>query len=121
MQATLSEARSLVAAIAACFQAGNPADELMTRLGGLLATLRIATLPPELERQLQELSHGVEQALAAGQHWLAQASAQLAHQQLRQRAQRAYGRTEVLGVDTDGGFNPQSDDSSSPAGAGCEP
>ncbi len=116
MREALSEATTLLEEIAIRFQAGDPAEELTTRLGDLLATLGRVTLLPELNREFHVLAHGLEQAIATGQQWLDQASEQLATHQLRQRLQRAYGLPKASHGYTDGGFDSQCDGSPSPAG-----
>jgi hypothetical protein len=95
LRETICTAKSLVAEIGIQFKSGSPAEELITQLGALLATLpqHSNEIPSDLQAALAELLFQVEESVLIGDNWLEQTGPELASQQLRQRLRRTYGVT----------------------------
>jgi hypothetical protein len=96
IEQSLNIATELVAEIAKRFQGGDPADKELSELSACLAGLAShdpAALPEEARVAVQQLLGRVDAALALGRGWLDRAGPELASQQIRQRLQKAYGRT----------------------------
>jgi hypothetical protein len=96
IEQTLNTATELVAEIAKSFQSGDPADKELSDLAACLAGLDgcdPTTLPEGARARVELLHRRVEEALSLGRQWLEKTGPELASQQVRQRLQRAYGRT----------------------------
>jgi hypothetical protein len=97
LRETVAAATDLVAEIGLRFKAGDPADELVSRLQTVLAGLfrqvagHTGELPDDIQTEIAELLDRVQTAVADGDEWLARAGPELASQYQRERLLRAYG------------------------------